>query len=204
MANTGDFLNGKGRSFFGLSWRLLESPVWAMLGFAAYALVVAVGSVLLAAYLVANTPRPPSAADKKLPQLKSAMAELKAGLTAETAARQKDNQDHEARANADRARIAKLEAQRLEDQKTIASLQRENRRLTSDFIMSLLATGAKPAPPSFAPAPNTAVRQKLPKQLRDKVEIDVPEEPSLKKPPCLLEFKGLPLLCGDPNADSRQ
>jgi hypothetical protein len=202
MGKIGDFLADTARTVVG------SGRVWAIFGVLTCTAVVTVGSVLLTAYFIVTGPKTQNEADKK--QLKSAVAELKLALTAEQIAREKDKEEHKAQANMDRARITKLEQQKLEDQKTIgglqqtiASLQRDNKRLTSDFIKSLLATGAKPAPPAFAPSVNTS-KLRLPKELKDKLELDVSEEQAPGKPPCLLEFKGYPLLCGDPNANARQ
>ena len=177
-----------------LSRTLPAARFWALIGLAVFTIVCLSVSacfvfskwnpLVQASALQAEADR-----DKKLDELNRQVQELTSALTRTNVAlaevkskRQKDVEAYEAQLEDDRQRLGKLEAQALEIpllraeipllRTKVASLEKAAKRLTVDFVKSVLAAGATPSTPSYANGPN---KLKLPPEL-EKLSPDLAEE----------------------------
>ena len=134
-------------------------------------------------------------------ELTSALARTTSALNVMTRERQKDTEAFEAQLKDSQQKVAKLEAQAQDFallKPRLALIERDSKRLTSDFVKSLLAAGATPSTPSYAPTPN---RPKLPPEI-EKLSPDLGDEG--KQPHCLLMLKGYALFCDIKQSGSQQ
>jgi len=153
--------------------------------------------------------------DKRLEELnrlvgeqRSELARTNAALAEVARARQKDVEAYRAQLKDNQQNLTQLEAQAQEISSIraeipslrakVTSIEKAAKRLTGEFVKSLLAAGATPSTPSYASGPN---KLKLPPEL-EKLSPDLTE--ATTKSRCLLTLNGFALICDLNSPGSQQ
>lgn len=139
--------------------------------------------------------------DHKLQELMTDLQRVSGALESERNTYKNVEAAYEALLKENQQKSTKLDAQAQETaslKAKIASLEKDQKRLMAEFVKSLMAAGATPTVPSYAPPPN---RPALPPEL-EKLSPDLSKEG--EKPRCLLMLKGYGLLCNFTSPSQQQ